>query len=84
MLASKEILRVKALKALAQSDAWRHFEDAANELIRTYSEPVESFNADDATRIASKAVFVSGIRRCLGIVARAVETKLPDSEDAGD
>lgn len=84
MLSSKEIQRIRALKTLAQSEAWRHFEDAANELIRTYSEPVECFNANDATRIASKAVFVSGIRRCLGLVTTAVETELPDSDGAGD
>jgi len=66
--------RVKALRTaeliteMAESEGWKAFSELAETLVKTYTPDVNSFTPDQATAIASQMAFVSGIKRCVGLI----------------
>lgn len=66
----KEMVRTiaQAIIQMESSEGWGHFVKSAEALIAQNTPRPTSFTTEDATKIASKAVFCSGIQACLDIV----------------
>lgn len=60
--------KAKAIAELEQSEGWQHFLQAANDLIATYTPELSECTTDDMARIATRMAFVSGVKRCIGLM----------------
>ncbi len=58
----------ESIASLEQSEGWGHFTKAAEALIAQNLPSVTSFSEEEATRIASKMAYITGIKDCLGLV----------------
>jgi hypothetical protein len=58
----------ESIASLEQSEGWAHFTKAAEALITQNTPNITTFTTDEATAIASKMTFISGIKACLGLV----------------
>lgn len=64
----KAIRIAKAVAALEEAEGWAHFKSAAQDLIDAHMPDVSSFSQEQQTVIASQMTFISGIKRCLGLI----------------
>lgn len=56
-----------SIAALEETEGWKYLVLAAEKLIQIYTPNITSFTSEEATEIASKMAFISGVKRCLGI-----------------
>lgn len=68
MVPERAINIAKAVVTMSESDGWQAFVQLADALIASMTPEVSQFDAQKATVIASQMAFVSGIRRCIGLV----------------
>lgn len=64
----RELEIAKMIVALEETEGWAHFKNAVNDLIQTMTPDVSQFTQEQATVYASKLTFVSGIKRCIGLM----------------
>lgn len=62
----REIAR--SIVALEETEGWKHFTKIAEALIEANIPNISQFSDEGATLIASQIAFVSGIKRCLGLI----------------
>lgn len=72
--AAREAERAQALNAalaivsLEGTEGWKHYVKAAESLIESMTPNISAFDEHNATIIASQIAFISGIKRCLGLM----------------
>lgn len=68
-----DLAAAKAIAEMEQSEGWKHFKAKAEALIESNIPNVSQFSDEGATLIASQIAFVSGIKRCLGLMTQQKE-----------
>lgn len=70
-LSSKERFQImqicREVADLQNHPGWKHLEEIANRMIRQATPKISEFGAEDAVKIASKAVYVTGIQDLLSL-----------------
>lgn len=62
-----------AIVGMEGSEGWKAFKELAESLAVTMTPRPEEFKAEDAVLYASRMTFVSGIRRCIGLMEQQKE-----------
>lgn len=65
---SKQLKTAEAIVSLSNSPGWAAFVGEAERLIASFTPDVSSFDDKHATVIASQMAFISGIKRCIGLM----------------
>lgn len=68
------IMIAESILSLEGTEGWQHFKKAAEELANSQIPHITHFDAQQATEIASKVAFASGVRACLALMERQKET----------
>ncbi len=79
----KALNRAKAIVSLEASEGWKHFTELAKEVIESNTPDISTFNSEDAVKIAAQMAFISGIKRCIGLMEQQkdVLASLKKTED---
>ena len=85
---AKQISICESIAGLEQTEGWKHFVIAANSLAEANFPAGDYVGGQDAAiATASKVCFITGIKRCLGIMQQAKEQLKtltdPELSDAG-
>lgn len=80
----KAVNTARAIVSLEDTEGWKAFVGVANDLIASFTPDVTTFTPDSASEIAAQMAFVSGIKRCLGLMAQQKDilASLKKPEDA--
>lgn len=73
--------RAKKITRMGQSEGWEEFRKSIELLIAAHMPTVTQFTPEGATQIAGQMAYISGLKRCLKIMADAVETAGPQAID---
>lgn len=65
---TKAIAVAKAVVSLEETEGWQQFTQLAEKLIFSMTPDISAFTPDMATQIASQMAFVSGVKRCIGLM----------------
>ena len=77
--ASEEAERAKALNtaelitSLEDTEGWKAFTGLAKDLAESLTPEISQFVAEEASVYASRLTFVSGIKRCIGLMDQQKE-----------
>lgn len=79
----KAVRKAKAIVSIEETEGWKHFVQEAEALIQSMTPEVSMFNDEDAVRIASQITFISGVKRCLGLMNKQKDllATYPQPED---
>lgn len=71
---AQTIAILEAIVSLENSESWKHFALAAEDLARSNMPDISMVHdADHALQVASQVAFASGIRRAVGIIRSSKE-----------
>lgn len=65
---ARELAVAELVTEMGDSPGWECFQRIANTLADTYTPDIAEFNSEGAVSVASRMAFVSGIRRCIGLM----------------
>lgn len=57
-----------AILSLEDTEGWKAFVKESEKLVAALTPDVATFNSEDAVKIAAQMAFISGVKRCIGLM----------------